>query len=409
MSKKPVSKIYYKLFNFALFFPTHIASGINYFYHFDKKQYRNKPVIVIGDHASQKLSRNMYAGVTFKNVNAVLSYLRSRQNTIYRILSKLMNCITVKQISNDPEPIKEMLTILKKNGSLFLLPEGRFSYDGSCNPVKRSLAKLLKTAGVDVIICNSYGAYLQNPFYAETTRKGKQEYHYCPLFSAEDLKGMSVDEIYNKLMDKLRYNDYEWNRNAQNSYYSGNRNAEGLENLLYYCPKCGSEFKLKGCGNDFVCTDCGNSVQISDQYELSASDEKTVLPYQDISAWYLDQRNRVRDAVRNPDFRISYECEMWTMDENKKLLAYQRQSEGVLVLDHRGITYTPKEENGNGFFVGANELMSFFADTEGGIQKNFMFYREQYVDFRPISEKNKIIKYMLVAEELRNIHHQDWI
>ena len=409
MRKKPVSKIYDKLLGFALFFPTHIASGISYYYHFDKKAYRNKPVIVIGDHASQKLCMNMYAGVTFKSVNVVLSYLRSKENWAYRILSKAMNCISMKQISNDPEPLKEMLTILNQKGSLFLLPEGRFSYDGSCNPVRHSIAKLLKTAGVDVIICNSYGAYLQNPFYAETPRKGKQEYHYRLLFSAEDLKGISVDEIYDKLMDKLRYNDYEWNRTAGNSYLSGNRNAEGLENLLYYCPKCGSEFKLKGCGNDFVCTECGNGIHLNDKYELSPLGKETVLPYKDISAWYLDQRNRVRQAVHDPDFSVSYECEMWAMDESKKLLAYNKQSEGVLVMDCHGITYTPKEKDCEGLFVSANELMSFFADTEGGIPKNFMFYREKYIDFRPVSGKNGIIKYMLVAEELRNIHHKDWM
>lgn len=409
MRKKPVSKIYYKLFGFALFFPTHIGSGISYFYHFDKKEYKNKPVIVIGDHASQKLCKNMYAGITFKNVNVVLSYLRSRQNWAYRILSKEMNCITMRQISVDPEPIREMLTVLHQKGSLFLLPEGRFSYDGSCNPVRRSIAKFLKIAGVDVIICNSYGAYLQNPFYADAPRKGKQEYHYRLLFSAEDLKGMSVDEIYNELMDKLRYNDYEWNRTAKNSYFSGNRNAEGLENLLYYCPRCGSEFKLKGCGNDFVCTGCGNSVHINDQYELSASDEETVLPYKDISAWYCDQRTRMREAVHNPDFCISYECEMWTMDESQQLSAYQKQSEGVLILNRFGMTYTPKKENSDTLFVPANELLSFFADIEGGVKKNFMFYRNKYVDYRPISEKNAVIKYMLAVEELRNIHHKDWL
>ena len=38
-----------------------------------------------------------------------------------------------------------------------------------------------------------------------------------------------------------------------------------------------------------------------------------------------------------------------------------------------------------------------------------MFYREEYVDFRPVLEKNAIIKYMLVVEELRNIHHKDWL
>ena len=409
MRKKPVSKIYNKLLGSALFFPTHVASGIRYFYHFDKKAYKNKPVIVIGDHASRKLCMNMYAGVTFKSVNVVLSYLRSKENEAYRILSKAMNCIPMKQISGDPEPLKEMLTVLRQKGSLFLLPEGRFSYDGSCNPVRRSVAKLLKTAGVDVIICNSYGAYLQNPFFSEIPRKGNQEYHYRLLFSAEDLKGMSVDEIYDQLMDKLRYNDYEWNRSAGNSYLSGNRNAEGLEKLLYYCPKCGSEFKLRGSGNRFVCAECGNGIHINDQYELSPLNEETVLPYQDISAWYRDQRNRVREAVHDPDFRLSYECEMWTMDESKKLLAYQKQSEGVLVMDVHGITYTPKEKDCEGLFVSASELMSFFADTEGGIPKNFMYYREKYIDFRPVSEKNGIIQYMLAAEELRNIHHKDWM
>lgn len=408
MSIKPISKTYYKLLKLILFFPTHIASGIRYYYHFEKNAYKNRPVIVIGDHASRKLVTNMFAGVTFKCIYVVMSYLRGRE-PLFHFLSELLHgCITMKQISNDPAPVKDMLTVLNKKGSLFLLPEGRFSYDGSCNPVRRSVAKLIKIAGVDVIICNSYGAYLQNPYYNETPRKGKQEYHFRPLFSAEDLKNMSADEIYDELMINLSYNDYEWNRTKQNSYLCGDRNAEGLENLLYYCPKCGSEFKLKGYGSDFVCENCGNLVHLNDKYEFSLNDEKSVMPYRDISEWYTDQRRRVQDEIIKPDFSITYDCEMWTIDENRKSADFDRQSEGVVVIDHKGLTYTPKTENSEGLFVPANELLSFYADIEKGIKKNFMFYRDRYVDFRPISKKNNIIKYMLVVEELRNLYHKDW-
>lgn len=409
MKIKPISETYYKLLEFILFFPTHISSGIAYYYHFDKNEYKDKPIIVIGDHASHKLVTNMFAGVNFKCVNVIMSYLRGRE-PLYHFASGISNSsIYMKQISNDPAPVKQMLDVLRQKGSLFLLPEGRFSYDGSTNPVRRSVAKFLKAAGVDVIICNSYGAYLQNPYFNETPRKGKQEYHYRPLFSAGDLKRMSADEIYDELMKRLSYNDYEWNRTVQNSYLSGGRNAEGLENLLYYCPRCGSEFKMKGYGSDFICENCGNTVHLNDKYEFSLPDEKSVMPYLDISEWYADQRRRVRDEVNKPDFSISYECEMWTIDENRKSADFDRQSEGVLVLNSRGMTYTPKKDKSEGLFVPANEILSFYADIEKGVKKNFMFYRDRYVDFRPISEKKRIIKYMLAAEELRNLYHQDWV
>ena len=408
MNKILIPKTYYKLLQFLLFFPTHILSGIRYYYHFDKSEYRDKPVIVIGDHASRKLVRNMFAGINFTCVNVVMSYLRFRE-PLFHFLAAPAHSIVMKQISNDPAPVKEMLTVLRQNGSLFLLPEGRFSYDGSTNPVRRSVAKFLKVAGVDVVICNSYGAYLQNPYFNDILRKGKQEYHYRPLFSAEDLKKMSADEIYDELMKQLSYNDYEWNRAEQNTYRCGGRNAEGLEDLLYYCPKCGSEFRLKGYGSDFVCESCGNTVHLNDKYEFSLSDESSVMPYRDISEWYADQRRRVQEEMGKPDFVISYECEMWTLDESGRSADYDRQSEGTLVIDHKGMTYTPKTENSEGLHVPANELLSFYADIEKGGKKNFLFYRDRYVDFRPVSEKNRVIKYMLAAEELRSLHHKDWV
>ena len=68
------------------------------------------------------------------------------------------------------------------------------------------------------------------------------------LFSPEQLKQMSAEEIQLALDVAIQNDDYEWNRNAKIAYDGKGRIAHQMHTLLYRCPRCGKEFTMRGEG-----------------------------------------------------------------------------------------------------------------------------------------------------------------
>ena len=66
---------------------------------------------------------------------------------------------------------------------------------------------------------------------------------------------------------ELYFNEYELQEQQMIKYKNGN-DIRGLENVLYWCPKCNSEFTMKNYSYDTMkCTNCGNEVYL-DEYSF---------------------------------------------------------------------------------------------------------------------------------------------
>ena len=77
-------------------------------------------------------------------------------------------------------------------------------------PVFYSTAKLIKSLKVPVINTLMEGAGLTRPRWARSSRTGVIHIKYSILFTPEDISKMSVDEIYQKIVDGIQMNEYEW-------------------------------------------------------------------------------------------------------------------------------------------------------------------------------------------------------
>ena len=65
------------------------------------------------------------------------------------------------------------------------------------------------------------------------------EVEFDILFTAEDVKNLSVGEIKSGILQRLDYNEFQWLRQHPEIHYRSSRMAEGLENILTICPICG--------------------------------------------------------------------------------------------------------------------------------------------------------------------------
>ncbi len=403
---KSPSKLYSIIFRFLLKLMQGRAD-VSYHYSFDKKEMQGKQVIILADHATVNAYKYVLYGYPFANPNVVIGYQNIFVKGLFQFLLR-GGIIPKKLFQSELKSALEMLSVLKNGGSLCVFPEGIQSASGSTHPIFTGTAKLLKRAGVTVVLCKSYGAYLVRPRYKKEENKGHQEFHYEILFTEEELKTLSVSEIDAKLLERFKYNDFEWNKVVRNKY-AGRKNqplAKGIDALLYHCPKCNSEFKIKTKGEEIVCEHCGNTVILNEYYDLIPKTDKDYMPYASTDEWFKRQRKLVADEVQE-HFCYQYECEVYDIHTDKlQSSPYYACGEGVVTLTNDTVRYVGTRHNQEVDLTFEVKNIPSFVFTPN--QDNDFYYNETYYSFRPKTDRLKVVKYMLLVEESHRLKDEAW-
>ena len=140
--------------------------------------------------------------------------------------------------------IKNIKRVTDRGGILVLYPEARYANVGTSSKLPMSVAKLVKMLKVPVVTLNMKGNYLQSPIWNLKKRKEVRLHtDMTYALTAEDVKQMTVEEIYEKLSELLSYDEYQWQRDAKMKITYKKR-AEGLHLRLYQCRNCKTEFRM---------------------------------------------------------------------------------------------------------------------------------------------------------------------
>jgi 1-acyl-sn-glycerol-3-phosphate acyltransferase len=94
------------------------------------------------------------------------------------------------------------------------------------------------------------------------------------IFDANEIKGKSSEEIYKLLVNKLNYNEFDWQRENK-VLFKGKKLAEGIERLLYFCPECHEVNSIKLKESSFHCTACGKEYSINQYGEIEGCSQFT--------------------------------------------------------------------------------------------------------------------------------------
>ena len=187
------------------------------------------------------------------------------------------------------------------------------------------IGKLIKLAKVPVMTYRITGGYQADPRWAHTLRKGPIRAGVVKVYMPEELARLTPEEITEKIEADL-FLDPE----ANTLPYRGKRLAEGLEEALFLCPKCGKLGTLRGQGSDFTCT-CG----------LRAGYTETGLftgeaPFASIPAWDDWQAGRVKALAEAPDLLVEDgDAELRELGEGHAVTVLAK---GRLRLDREGLT-----------------------------------------------------------------------
>ena len=218
-----------------------------------------------------------------------------------------------------------IIRAIKKNANVCLFAEGNRSYNGVTGPIFPATGKLAKATGASLVTYRLEGGYLTTPRWSKTTRKGRMRGYVVNVYSPEQLKQMTPEEVNDRIREDIMEDAFD--RQLTLPYrYKGKDLAKGLENALYFCPKCGRTGTLRSEGDVFCCT-CGLRVRFTETgfFEKAEPDDPEPL-FRTVRDWDFWQDKRIVEYADSlGDDETAYS------DENVKLIGIgQRHTSRVL-------------------------------------------------------------------------------
>lgn len=280
------------------------------------------------------------------NYVAAYNFFRDR---ILKTVFNFMGIISKFQFSNDIESIKKMKTVIDRGGVVAIFPNGCLSNEGRPGGYAVfGIAKLAKFLNVPVVAIRTNGGYHTRPRWTKRARYGRMETEVFPILTIEDLHHLSENEIYLKITESTYFDDYRWQRENMVPF-RGKKKAEGLEYVLYKCPRCKTEFEMNSEGNRFFCASCGNAVKMNKYLFFEAENENSVF-FDGIDHWFDYQKECIEREIENPDFELTAQTELLCAEPGK--YGYQHLGNGTVKLTRENIIY-------NGLILGETNTIIF--------------------------------------------------
>lgn len=208
------------------------------------------------------------------------------------LVSFLQNPIPRKKGASGAEVSGLIRDNLKDGVSVLMFPEGVRTINGRTGYISPKTVDLLRGTGAGLITCRIYGGYMSNPLWARNHRKGNIHAEMVREYTAAELENMSDAEVYEAIKSDLYINAYDVQRKEMIPY-PGPGLAEGLENVVYLCPKCMNFDGLESSGDTYRCK-CGLEMTL-DEYGFFQGED---LPFDNVCDWETWQREKINEYSR---------------------------------------------------------------------------------------------------------------
>jgi hypothetical protein len=191
-----------------------------------------------------------------------------------------------------------MFAVIKRGGIVALFPAGQSSLSGEATYINKNVARLIKKMSVPVKSVRINGAHIAQPKWDRSgIRPSKIQTSVELLFTADELKDLDCEQIYERIVDALYFDDYEWQKQMRVAAKKP-RSAKGLERILLLCPSCEVEFSIQVRGSDISCTACGFQTSMDEYGFLTSGRADEGLPSTP-TQWYRWQFAQYEDVVND--------------------------------------------------------------------------------------------------------------
>lgn len=373
--------------------------NVEFVYDEEYQAMEKQQMIVLCQHRSRIDYIYVFAGLKHTNFNILCGYQNVFQPVIYTLF-KHLGVIAKMLYQPDGHATLQMMRRAKEGSTLVIFPEGIQSTSGSTHPINPATVKLLQKLKLPVALVTLKGAYFTRPRYTADTKKGKITARYTKLFDPEDFEKHTGTELYDRLLEALRYDEFAEHRDNPVAFRGKKPNIDGLDNIIYKCPQCRKEHQLRVEGDTMRCAECGFAVKMDAYYRLLPVSGE--LPFDNHDQWYKWQRQEVAQEVASDNFAMTTRVQIGRINTQKLSSNYSLQyyGEGTLTLTNRGLTYrgTCDGEETELFFQ-AKQVFSLSIS----LQYDFdMYYDGRYYNFKLLENQKQMTKWMLAAEEVHN-------
>jgi len=252
--------------------------------------------------------------------------------------------ICKRKFTTDLQLIRHIRTVMKNGDVLVLYPEARYSLCGTTAVLPDALGKLCKMMNVPVVTLVCHGHHVNSPFWNLKKRKlPYTEATLKQLYTPEELKNASVDEINASIRREFTYDDFAWQK-ERGIRVTEKYRAEGLHKVLYKCPACGREYRMSSRGTELFCEECGKRWEMTELGQLRAMSGETEFSH--IPDWYEWERAEVRREVEEGSYRIELKCHVDSLPNAKRYIPI---GNGTLIHDMDGFRVSGSGEYGDFF------------------------------------------------------------
>lgn len=167
------------------------------------------------------------------------------------VLIRMVGAIPKQKNYPDPRAVKGIFEVVKKGGVVGIFPEGSITWSGNFEGIMPGTSKLVKALGIPVVVAKIKRAWLAQPVWAESRRKGPVEVEI---------------NVYDDFPDEGTLFHSEWDWQLERGFeYRGDHKSRGIERIIWFCPECDTFRSVEALGDAFGCHRC-RAQWVLDQY-----------------------------------------------------------------------------------------------------------------------------------------------
>lgn len=215
-------------------------------------------------------------------------------------LMRHIGCIPTHKFNNDLPLVRDLIySVRTLKTSILMYPEASYSFDGtSPTPLPESLGKLIKLLKVPVVIVSTKGAFHRDPLYNKLKKRGVKVSAVCSLvLERDDIEKKTSDEINELLKPYFTFDHFKWQKD-EGVIIDEDFRAEGLESVLYKCPVCFKEGKMKTSGEDIECSACGEKWHMDEDGSLNGP------IFSHIPDWFKWEREETEKEIEKGEYKL---------------------------------------------------------------------------------------------------------